>query len=156
MSESLERLKTLHDSMLAPPVTLDQEIDHAIAECSNAIVVDMQTGIIVRAKQSAEIMFGYGPGELKGKSIHDLVPVDVRQLHRVWFNQYAANPTSRPMGGRGVRLRGVTKDGTEFSVEIGLAAAQVNGITVAIATVLPMLLRERLVDQTGGMPVLNP
>lgn len=140
----LQRLQTLHDSVLAPPVTLEQELDHAIAECVAAFVVDLQTGIIVRATTPAEVLFGYQPGELKGKMIHDLVPQDVRNAHRVWFKQYADSPSTRPMGARGVRLKGLGKDGLEFPVEIGLATTDINGIHLGIATVLPMVLRERM------------
>lgn len=153
--EASESLQKLYDSVIAPPQSLDQEIDHAIAETASAIVVDMETAIIVRAKRPAEILFGYDEGELTGKSVHELVPADLRPAHRVWFSQYAENPTSRPMGGRGTRLRGVTKDGQEFPVEIGLAAVAVNGFHVAIATVMPMVLRERLIDQTGEIPIVS-
>lgn len=149
----MERLQTLHDSVLAPPITLQQELDHAIAECVAAFVVDLQTAVIVRATTPAEILFGYEPGELKGRMIHDLVPADLRNAHRVWFKQYADAPSTRPMGVRGVRLKGLGKDGLEFPIEIGLAATHINGIDLAIATVLPMVLRERLMDQTGSMPV---
>lgn len=148
----LQRLQTLHDSVLAPPVTLDQEIDHAIAECVAAFVVDLETGVIVRATTPAELLFGFDPGELKGKMIHDLVPVEMRAAHRVWFKRYAELPSTRPMGVRGVRIKGLGKDGREFPVEIGLAATSINGIHVAIALVLPMVLRELM---TGVMPVVR-
>jgi protein-histidine pros-kinase len=133
---AMGRLQKLHDSFLAPPKSLDQEIDHAIAETTAAIAVDMETGVIVRAKRPAEILFGYDPGELQGKMIHDLVPQDVRAAHVVWFKQYADNPTSRPIGGRSGRLRGLTKQGTVFPADIALVAAEVDGMKIAIATVL--------------------
>jgi PAS domain S-box-containing protein len=156
MPESaLDRLQKLHESVIAPPKSFDQEVEHAIAQNCIAIVVDMQTGVIVRATRPAEILFGYGDGELKGRMVHDLVPDEDQPMHRVWFAQYAANPTSRPMGGRGRRLRGKAKDGMLFPVEIGLTAAEIDGLNIAIAFVLPMVLREREVDKTGETPIVS-
>lgn len=152
---SLDRLQSLSDSVMLATPSLQQGIDHAIATHTTAIVVDLQTSAIVWATAPAEALFGYGPGELKGRPVHDLVPRDVRHLHRQWFSEYAENPTNRPMGGRGIRLKGVTKDGTEFPVEIGLSVADLNGFHIVVATILPMALRERPVDQSGGQSILR-
>ena len=141
-SPSIDRLQCLYDSVNMPVETLEEEINRAIAANSNSIAVDLGTAIIVRATAPAEILFGYAPGELKGRSIHDLVPERARDLHKTWFEQYRAAPTSRTMGSRGMQLRGLHRDGHEFPVEIALCAAQVDGLHLGIATVIPMVTRE--------------
>lgn len=139
--DRLERLEQLFQSVCTPVRTLEERIDAAIAEHSTSVVVDLSTGIIVRAKRSAEVLFGYSEGELKGRSIHDLVPPRLRENHKMWIDQYRHDPTSRTMGSRGMDLAGYRKDGREFPVEVSLAAIDVDDMAMAIATVIPKIER---------------
>lgn len=64
-------------------------------------------------------LFGYGEGELLGRSIEILLPEAMREKHVDHRLQYNEHPTKRHMG-QGRQLNGLRKDGTIFPVEVGL------------------------------------
>lgn len=140
-SASFDRLQALYDTVSVPIKTLEEEIDHAIAEQSNSIAVDLLTGIIVLAKGPAETLFGYKAGTLKGKSIHELIPHRFREAHEKWLERYRQDPTPRTMGSRDMKLFGLHHDGYEFPVEISLSDVKVDGLHLGIATIIKMLSR---------------
>ena len=76
-------------------------------------------GLIVMANATTERMFGWAPGELIGKSVEQLVPSALRDLHSAHRAAYFGSPQPRLMGG-GLDLVGQRKDGTTFPIEISL------------------------------------
>jgi PAS domain S-box-containing protein len=76
-------------------------------------------GRIVLVNALTEKMFGYGRGELLGQPVELLVPDRFRGDHPAYRAGFFADPTARAMGG-GRELCGRRRDGSEFSVEIGL------------------------------------
>lgn len=109
-----------------------------VAACVPYIVVDLETQVIVMVSDLTSETFGYVPGELIGKCIHDLVPVSIRQRHTEHVASFAANPSRRRMGTQEMLLRGVKRDGSEFSVEIGLEPRAWGGRRFVVATILPV------------------
>ncbi|MBM7060310.1 response regulator [Pseudomonas sp. UL073] len=84
------------------------------------MVVD-SSGTIILANPKLETLFGFGSGELIGVRVEQLVPDQSRIQHQTLRSQYFEQGTSRQMGGNGLDLQGVRKDGSQFSVEIGLS-----------------------------------
>lgn len=76
-------------------------------------------GLIVTANAALERMFGWGPGELVGRSVETLMPVRVRDAHVHHRADYFGRPHPRLMGGR-MHLVGERKDGSTFSIEVSL------------------------------------
>ena len=76
-------------------------------------------GSILLANRQLEFMFGYDEGELLGKAIEVLIPKDVRGSHSAHREDYNAQPRKRSMG-KGIDLRAVRKNGSEFPVEVSL------------------------------------
>jgi PAS domain S-box-containing protein len=74
---------------------------------------------ITAANQASGDLFGYGPQELVGRSLGDLVPVAARPFHEIAVAGYLQRPYVRHPGS-GLRLTGLRKDGTEFPVDIAL------------------------------------
>lgn len=134
--ESIARLKSLSDSMIPPPRSLDEEIDLAIAKHSTSVAVDVQTGIIVRAMAPAEVLFGYLPGETKGMGLHKLVCPEDREAHKSWLAKYRADTPALPF--RPIQVSGLHKDGYTFPVEFSAATEQINSMRLAIVTVRAM------------------
>jgi PAS domain S-box-containing protein len=94
---------------------------HQLFESSpdGLLIVDRQ-GVILRVNRQAETIFGYGPNELLGSPIEDLVPARLRKAHQSHQERFHAAAHSRPMG-FDRELAAVRKDGREIPVEIGLA-----------------------------------
>jgi PAS domain S-box-containing protein len=86
----------------------------------DGIVMANPTGHIVIANGQAESLFGYEPGELRGKPVDILLPERYRRSHVVHRSNYFLQPRKRAMGS-GLDLAGVRKDGTEFPIEISLS-----------------------------------
>lgn len=85
----------------------------------HAIVVVDQNGLIVLVNSSTESLFHYSRQELIGQPVELLVPVNIRGQHVQDRAEYLKNPQQKQLGG-GRELHGLRRDGTEFSVEIGL------------------------------------
>jgi PAS domain S-box-containing protein len=120
---SMERVQTLFEGIVAELPLM---------------VVRADTGVIVHATKVLESHFGYLPGGLLNKSVHDLVPSEKREAHRGHFARYAANPEARQMGDRSMDLQGLKKDGTTFPVVIGLFPREHDSAVFVVALVMPM------------------
>jgi len=86
----------------------------------DAVVVVNEDGAIVAASRSAEIMFGYEPGELTGRNIEVLVPAAQRAEHARQRQRYEGAPHARPIVS-GLPLQGQRKDGSTFDAQIALS-----------------------------------
>lgn len=117
------------------------EVRDAIAASVSAIVVDLDTGILLGATPIADEMFGYIEGELTGKLVHQLVPVSFQGIHVDHFRKFSEHPNARQMGDTKMTLAGLRRDGTEFPVEIALRAKTVGGKRAVVATILDMSKR---------------
>ncbi len=87
---------------------------------SIGILVTNQDGIITMVNNFALEQFGYNREELLGQQVEILIPQRVHHKHVDHRHRYNHHPQSRPMG-IGLDLFAVSKDGTEFPVEISLS-----------------------------------
>ncbi|QKE63756.1 response regulator [Aquipseudomonas campi] len=78
-------------------------------------------GRILLTNPQLDQLFGYGAGELGGETIERLVPAAIRERHVGLRNEFIAHGSTRQMGANLDDLQGVRKDGSLFSVEIGLS-----------------------------------
>lgn len=88
------------------------------ASPSGILCVDTH-GIIRFANPTACNIFRYSPQELMGTSVEALIPFDIRSRHPQLRNSFLKERRSRRMG-EGRDIRGVTRDGVEVPLEIGL------------------------------------
>lgn len=77
-------------------------------------------GRIAFANRQTEVLFGFAPSELIGKTIEFLVPERFRGRHIQHQAAFHARPSTRAMGS-GLELTALRKDGTELPVEISLS-----------------------------------
>jgi PAS domain S-box-containing protein len=100
----------------------------------DGIVMVDPTGHIVLSNSQAERLFGYGSGELRGRSIEQLLPDRYRSAHAGHRSNYFDQPRPRTMG-MGLELYGLRKDGTEFPVEISLSPMQAGGGALVVSAI---------------------
>ncbi len=82
-----------------------------------ALIATDENGGITRINKHGMELFGYKPGEMKGLSIHLLLPPHLRAMHKKAIRTFvASNEMERRMGKRG-ELAGYRKDGSEFPAE---------------------------------------
>jgi PAS domain S-box-containing protein len=108
----------------------------------DAVVVVNHEGRVVRANQQADLLFGYGRGELIGQAVEMLIPEQFRAQHAQYRADYAAAPRLRPMGA-GLALHARRKDGSEFPVDIMLNPVETKEGGVVIAVVRDITERKQ-------------
>jgi PAS domain S-box-containing protein len=86
----------------------------------DGILMADENGRILFANRQIQDLFGFDGRELIGRSVDDLLPEHLRQVHRAHRTRYRAEPRLRSMGA-GLLLFGQRADGTEFPVEISLS-----------------------------------
>jgi PAS domain S-box-containing protein len=130
----------------------DDHFRLAVESAPAAMIVSDASGTILFVNAETERMFGYGSGELIGKSIDILAPPRLRAGHASLRQSYLASPSKRPMG-VGRDLKAARRDGSEFSVEIGLTPIDTPSGLVVLATVLDITARreaERALSQRAA------
>jgi diguanylate cyclase (GGDEF)-like protein/PAS domain S-box-containing protein len=100
---------------------------------SPMILVDVQ-GRIVLLNRAAEALFGYPKDELMGKSVEDLIPERLRSRHPQYRDEFVASSSFRPMGANRY-LFGLSRDGREIPLEIGLSPIQTEDGRFVLATI---------------------
>lgn len=109
------------------------------------IVVDPE-GRIMMQNPSLGRMFGYGPDELLGRGIEELLPAAMRARHEAHRSTYEGKPVQRSMGS-GLDLKGQRKDGSVFPVEVSLNHFAVDGKRYVMALVSDITLRRLAEDE---------
>lgn len=96
----------------------------------DAVLIVGADGVISEANPAAHLLFGYGPTELIGLAVEQLVPEMSRHRHVELRQGYEAHPLPRPMG-IGMGLMCERADGTNVPVEISLSPLGDGGSTIA-------------------------
>ena len=113
------------------------------------IKVDPQ-GRIVLMNRATETLFGYTRAELINQPVEILVPQAYRGNHVGQRTGYWNKPTARPMG-RGLTLKALRKDGSEFPVEISLSPIQTHEEMRVIAIIRDVTERKRIEEEMHAM-----
>jgi PAS domain S-box-containing protein len=115
IEKDVTHIKVLRDAKL-----MEARFRDLLESTPDGIVMTNPTGFIVLANSQAERLFGYDPGDLRGKPVDMLLPEHFRRAHVGHRSRYFQQPRKRAMGG-GLDLSGLRKDGTEFPLEISLS-----------------------------------
>jgi two-component system sensor histidine kinase DevS len=103
-------------------------------------------GIICLANPVAGTLFGKTQEEFLGSSIDDLVPHEFRHSHAQRRADFAAAPSSRPMG-TGLQLFAQHSSGEMFPVEVSLSPCTVDDTLFTIATIRDVSERQESASQ---------
>ena len=104
------------------------------AALDGVVMVD-HLGAIIEFNPAAERIFGYGREAVVGRQMVDLiVPPAYRAAHSAGFQRYLATGESTVLGKR-IEIRGMRADGSEFPLELSIAAVDVGGEPVFTAYV---------------------
>ncbi|SPP64446.1 PAS domain-containing hybrid sensor histidine kinase/response regulator [Nitrospira lenta] len=132
----------------------DLQFQLVVESAPNGILLTSEDGTITLANATLEKIFGYGHGELIGHSVDILVPSEFKSTHADHRRSFFSSPVSRPMGaGREFLAR--RKDGTEISVEIGLAPLRTSTGVHVLATIVDISARKALDELLREKDALN-
>ncbi len=109
----------------------------------DAIVMMDGEGRAILWSPAAEQMFGYTSAEMMGQPIHDLlVPAGLRQRFRAHFPEFRKTGEGAAIG-KALELTALGKDGTEFPVELSLAAVRKGPEWQAVGVIRNIAARKR-------------
>ncbi|MDF5691264.1 PAS domain-containing sensor histidine kinase [Aquirufa aurantiipilula] len=112
-------------------------------EAAIGILVTDSSSNVIMTNHFADRLFGYDPGELKGKNIDILIPNHLRSRHHGHQSKYAEHPQDRPMG-VGLDLKAKRKDESLFPVEISLSHFKENDQMFYIAFISDVTLKRKV------------
>ncbi len=131
--------------------TIEEAAIHALVDAApDGLLMADENGRILFANRQLEDLFGYERHDLLGRSVDDLLPDHLRQVHRAHRTRYRVEPRLRSMGA-GLMLRGRRADGTEFPVEISLSPLPSDDGLRVVAVVRDV--SERVADETAHREV---
>jgi len=115
----------------------------AVEVCPGGMVVVDGRGAILLVNGEVERLFGYRRDELLGRPVEFLLPESLRAKHAVHRRGFARHPEIRHLG-TGRDFKGRRKDGSEFSVEVGLNPIRVGDAWVVVGAIVDISERKRL------------
>ncbi|WP_337251774.1 PAS domain-containing sensor histidine kinase [Maribacter halichondriae] len=104
---------------------------------SEGIVVVNQEQMIVAANNRANAMLGYDEDELVGMSLNSLIPKSLRKSHKKHVQDYYKQEKQHRKA-RGRNLLGLSKNGEEIPIEVGLNPFSLYGNTYVLALILDL------------------
>ncbi len=113
----------------------------------DAVLLVDSGGAILLANAQAESLLGYGPGELAGLAVEQLVPAAARERHARLCQEYAVAPSHRTMGS-GLSLKAVRRDGSEFAVDISLGPVEHEGRQLVVCALRDLTSRLQAEQET--------
>jgi two-component system, sensor histidine kinase PdtaS len=120
----------------------EERFRRVVEATPNAMVMIDRDGRIAMMNAQTERVFGYSRTELLGQPVEMLVPERFRGHHPGLRATFFDDPRTRPMGG-GRDLYGLKKDGSEFSVEIGLNPIETDEGTMVLSAITDISDRKR-------------
>jgi len=123
----------------------------ALLESAPDAVVIVDAGFhIFFANKQAEALFEYNRSELLDQPVEILIPERFREQHLATRDGYLANPLPRSIGA-GLELAGRRKSGTEFPVDISLAAIETSDGPLVAAFIRDATERKARADLERGI-----
>jgi PAS domain S-box-containing protein len=126
-----------------PPQTSVEFFENLVEFAPDALLVVNSAGTIIFANGTADVLFGFSKGELRGQPIERLVPEQLRRQHTGHRARYTDNPHLREMGAAVNELLGMRRDGSEFPVEIRLSPIAIGDERMFAAAVRDVTDRRR-------------
>jgi PAS domain S-box-containing protein len=111
----------------------------------DAIIAADANGNITYWNPGAARIFGYAGEDVLGRPLTKLMPERYHDLHRKGMARYVATQEARVVG-RTVELEGRRKDGSEFPLELSLAAAP-TGAGLAFTGVIRDITERKRIEQ---------
>ncbi|MDH3467433.1 MAG: PAS domain S-box protein [Gammaproteobacteria bacterium] len=126
MSESKELTARLADRELRLSTILDTAVD-------SLITIDKH-GIIDGINQAGARLFGYQVSELVGRNVSILMPEPHRSQHDDYLQRYLATQEARVIG-RGRRVAGLRKDGTNFPIDLSVSEMVIDDLHLFVGLI---------------------
>jgi PAS domain S-box-containing protein len=109
------------------------------------IVIDEQ-GLVASFSAAAARLFGYRPEEVIGHNVKMLMPEPYRAEHDTYVANYLRTGEARVIG-YGRLVKGLTKDGAVFPMELTVGEARANGERIFTGFVRDLTSRQKMEEE---------
>ena len=107
-----------------------------VAEAGDAIIMADREGIIRLWNKGAERIFGFGPEEAVGRSLHIIIPENLRERHDEGFHRVMASGRSKYTLEL-LAVPALRKDGARISVEFTMTLVRdQEGLVLGAAAII--------------------
>ena len=145
-----ERTQDLLKSNQALALEVDQrkqteaQFRTLLESAPDATVIVNAAGEIILVNYEAEKLFGYRREELIGKEVEMLLPAAQHEAHIAHRAGYGKNQRAREMGGSGLGLFALRKNGGQFPVEIKLSPIHFDNETLTFSSIRDVTERKEI------------
>ncbi|MQR94677.1 bifunctional diguanylate cyclase/phosphodiesterase [Fictibacillus phosphorivorans] len=101
----------------------ERKFRSVIESANDSIILSDRTGTIISWNKGAELIFGFNEKEALGKNLQIIIPDKFKVAHQQGMERYLMSGEPKVIGNT-VELEGLRKDGSEFPIELSLAAWQ--------------------------------
>jgi PAS domain S-box-containing protein len=109
------------------------------------IVID-ESGVIASFSAAAEQLFGYQQDEVVGRNVKMLMPEPYRGEHDDYIGRYLSTGEARIIG-YGRIVKGLTKDGAAFPMELAVGEARANGQRIFTGFIRDLTSRQKMEEE---------
>lgn len=120
VAHSLDKLEAARADAIRDLQASEAMFRGLMETASDAILVIDESGRIAFENRQVSVVFGYGPGELIGAGVDQLIPARHRSAHAGHLEAFLQGPRHRSLD-QVADLSAARKDGTEFPAEISLS-----------------------------------
>ena len=111
-----------------------------------AMIVIDESGLVTSFSTAAAQLFGYGQDEVVGRNVKMLMPEPYRQEHDDYLGRYLSTGEARIIG-YGRIVKGLTKDGAIFPMELAVGEARSNGRRIFTGFIRDLTGRQKMEDE---------
>jgi len=111
-----------------------------------AMIVIDEHGLVTSFSAAAAQLFGYRPEDVIGRNVRMLMPEPYRGEHDNYIGNYLRTGEARIIG-YGRLVKGLTKDGAVFPIELAVGEARANGRRIFTGFVRDLTSRQKMEDE---------
>jgi len=108
-----------------------------------AMIVIDEAGIVTSFSAAAAQLFGYDADEVIGRNVRMLMPAPYREEHDGYIRRYLETGEARIIG-YGRVVKGQTKDGAVFPLELAVGEARANGQRIFTGFIRDLTARQKM------------
>ncbi len=123
------------------------EMNALVGSVGEGIMTMNDSGRIESFNPAAARIFGYAPDEVIGRSLHLLMPPEMRKAHDDGMRNYLQAGQAKVIGRPNIELPGLRKDGTRFTLELTVSEVKFETRRVFVGVVRDITERKRVEEK---------
>jgi PAS domain S-box-containing protein len=124
-------------------ITREAHLRSILDTVPEAMIVIDEGGIVSSFSAAAAQLFGYGPEEVIGRNVKMLMPAPYRDEHEDYIGRYLETGEARIIG-YGRVVKGLTKAGEVFPMELAVGEALTNGERIFTGFIRDLTARQKM------------